>query len=73
MLVAWDVCHPFSVDRQSNGKIAPEIGRALKANLALADALNIHGTPGFIIGNHIIPGGLSLDALKNMIADARKS
>ena len=39
----------------------------------LAEALNIHGTPGFIIGNRIVPGALDLDAMKNMIADARKS
>jgi len=52
---------------------APEIEQALKANLALADALNIRGTPGFIIGNHITPGALDLDALKDLIAEARKS
>lgn len=51
---------------------APEIDQALKANLALADALGIHGTPGFIIGDRIVPGAVDLDALKNMVADARK-
>jgi protein-disulfide isomerase len=63
----------LDVDRLKRDMAAPEIERALKANLALADALNIHGTPGFIIGNHIVPGALDLDTLKNMIADARKS
>jgi protein-disulfide isomerase len=52
---------------------APEILQALRANVALAHALNIHGTPGFIIGNHIVAGALNLDTLKNMIAAARKS
>jgi protein-disulfide isomerase len=48
--------------------------QALRANVALAHALNIHGTPGFIIGNHIVVGAaLSIDTLKNMIAAARKS
>jgi protein-disulfide isomerase len=51
---------------------APEIGQALKTNLALADALNIRGTPGFIVGNHIVPGAIDLDALRNMVAEARK-
>jgi protein-disulfide isomerase len=51
---------------------APEIGQSLKANLALADALNIRGTPGFIVGNHIVPGAIDLEALRNMVADARK-
>jgi protein-disulfide isomerase len=63
----------IDVDRLKKDMAAPEIAQAVKANLALADALNIHGTPGFIIGNHIVPGALDLDALKDMIADARKS
>jgi predicted DsbA family dithiol-disulfide isomerase len=52
---------------------SPEILEALRANVALAHALNIHGTPGFIIGNHIVAGALSLDTLKEMIAAARKA
>jgi protein-disulfide isomerase len=63
----------LDLDRLKQDMAAPEIEQALKANLALADALNVHGTPAFIIGNHIVPGALDLDALKNMIADARKS
>jgi protein-disulfide isomerase len=62
----------LDVDRLKQDMKAPDIGKALKANLALADALNIHGTPGFIIGSRIVPGALDLDTLKNMVADARK-
>jgi protein-disulfide isomerase len=63
----------LDVDRLKQDMAAPEIEQALKANLALADALNIRGTPGFIIGNHITPGALDLEALKDLIAAARKS
>jgi protein-disulfide isomerase len=52
---------------------APEIVRALKANLVLANALNIHGTPAFIIGGRIVMGAIDLDTLKKMIAAARES
>ena len=62
----------LDVDRLKQDMSAPEIGQALKTNLALADALNIRGTPGFIIGNHIVPGAIDLDALRNMVAEARK-
>jgi protein-disulfide isomerase len=62
----------LDVDRLKQDMSAPEIEQAIKANLALADALNIHGTPGFIIGNHIVPGAVDLDSLRTMIADARK-
>ncbi len=62
----------LDVDQLKKDMAKPEIEKALKANLALADALNIRGTPGFIIGEHIVPGALDIDALKNMVAEARK-
>src|SRR6516162_343253 len=62
----------LDVDRLKRDMAAPEIEQALKANLALAKALEIHGTPGFIIGEHIVPGAIDLDALKDLVADARK-
>ena len=51
---------------------SPEIARALKANTELAEALDIRGTPGFVIGNEIVPGALDLTTLKQMIATARR-
>jgi protein-disulfide isomerase len=62
----------LDVDRLKRDMAAPEIEQAVKANLALAKALDIHGTPGFIIGEHIVPGAIELDALKDLVADARK-
>jgi len=62
----------LDIDRLKRDMKAPEIEQAVKANLALAKALEIHGTPGFIIGEHIVPGAIDLDALKNLVADARK-
>src|ERR1700751_5627986 len=62
----------LDVDRMKQDMSAPDIGQALKTNLALAEALNIRGTPGFIVGKHIVPGAIDLDALRNMVAEARK-
>ena len=62
----------LDVDRLKRDMAAPEIDQALKANLALAKALDIRGTPGFIIGDHIVPGAIDLDALKDLVASARK-
>jgi protein-disulfide isomerase len=62
----------LDIDRLKQDMSAPDIGEALKTNLALATELNIRGTPGFIVGNHIVPGAVDLDALRNMVADARK-
>jgi protein-disulfide isomerase len=60
------------VDRLKRDMADPEIDKALDANKALASALELHGTPGFIIGERIVPGAMDLDALKNLVADARK-
>ena len=62
----------LDVDRLKRDMADPEIDRALSANRSLAKALELRGTPGFIIGDHIIPGAIDLDALKTMVADARK-
>jgi protein-disulfide isomerase len=51
---------------------SPEIAQQIKDNMKLADALDIHGTPAFIIGDKVVPGAVDLDALKTMVADQRK-
>jgi protein-disulfide isomerase len=61
----------LDVERLKRDMEAPEIDRMLKANLALAEALDIRGTPGFVVGNEIVPGAISLDALKHLIELAR--
>jgi protein-disulfide isomerase len=50
---------------------SPEIAEQVKTNLALADALDIHGTPAFIVGDHVVPGAVDLDGLKKFVAQAR--
>jgi len=62
----------LDVDRLKRDMTDPEIERALSANKSLAKALDLRGTPGFVIGDHIVPGAIDLDALKTMVADARK-
>ncbi len=62
----------LDLDQLKKDLASPEIEQAIKDNLALADALDIHGTPAFIVGDHIVPGAVELDALKEMVADARK-
>ena len=59
-------------ERLKRDMAAPEIDRALKANLQLAEALDIRGTPGFIIGDEIVPGAVDLETLKGLIATARR-
>ncbi len=51
---------------------APEVERMLQANIDLADALDINGTPGFVIGNEIIPSAIGIEDMKKLIEAARK-
>ncbi len=48
------------------------IDTALKNNVHLAHALNVEGTPGFIIGDQIVPGAMTQQSLKQLIDQARK-
>src|SRR5438105_3858350 len=60
------------VDRLKRHMAAPEVVRAQKANTELTDGIDIRGTPGFIVGNEIVPGAIDLASLKQLIATARK-
>jgi protein-disulfide isomerase len=51
---------------------APDIDAIIKRNYALAEALDINGTPAFVIGTVLVPGSTDLDGLRKLVADARK-
>jgi protein-disulfide isomerase len=59
----------LDVDRLKRDMAAPEIGAAVEANVKLAEALDISGTPAFVIGDRVIPGAIDLPELKKLIAD----
>lgn len=44
----------------------------LKNNLHLAHALNLNGTPAFIVGDQIVGGAISPQAMKQLVDQARK-
>lgn len=49
-----------------------EIEKQLTDNHALAMALSIRSTPTFIVGDRVVPGALSIDRMRELIADYRK-
>jgi protein-disulfide isomerase len=61
----------LDLERLKTDIAAPETDRTLKANVNLAEALDIRGTPGFVIGDEIVPGAVSLEELKRLIEAAR--
>ncbi len=50
----------------------PKIKETIDRNMALAQELGVRGTPAFVIGGQFVPGAVDADALKKLIADARK-
>lgn len=53
-------------------KESAEIQEEIERNMSRANLMNITGTPGFIIDGEVVRGYLTLDQMKETIADARK-
>jgi protein-disulfide isomerase len=62
----------LDLDRLERDMAAPEIDKAIAANVKLADALDINGTPAFVIGDRMIPGAVDLAGLQQLVADPGK-
>ena len=62
----------LDVERLKADMQDPAIQAAIEQNLALAAALRINGTPGFVIGDQILRGATELSVLQGMISQARK-
>ena len=50
---------------------SPAIEAAIARNYELAKSLEIKGTPAFVIGDRLVPGAVSGETLKRLIAEAR--
>lgn len=62
-----------NVERARREMTDAGIERELTQNRELATALGITGTPGFVIGDQLIPGAISIEKLKQAIAEARRA
>jgi protein-disulfide isomerase len=61
----------LDADRLKADMEDPAIAALLEKNLALARALRIDGTPGFVAGSQILRGAIDLNALQAFIQEAR--
>ncbi len=60
-------------DKVKKAMAKPEIQATIERNLALAQKLNIQGTPAFIVGDTLMPGAVDVDQLRELVAAARES
>jgi protein-disulfide isomerase len=70
-----DIAQSVGLDRAQLEKDMedPKLKEIIERNLALATALGVRGTPAFVIGKQFVPGAIDAAALKQLIAEARKS
>ena len=50
----------------------PAVEQALQRNSRLAERLGISGTPGFVIGDQVVPGAIDLRTMRQMIKELRE-
>ncbi len=61
----------IDIDRLKIDMGSAEISAMLDRNMRLAQALDIGGTPAFVIGDELVPGAIELEQLEQKIAEAR--
>lgn len=61
----------LDIERLRRDMESPRIAAILQKNDTLAKALAFTGTPGFTIGDTLVPGAVDLRTLKNLVAEAR--
>ena len=62
----------IDLDKLKTDMAAPDVDKVIQRNFTLAEALNIDGTPGLVVGNAVIEGAADLDEMRKRIAAARK-
>jgi protein-disulfide isomerase len=71
---ALSVAHALGLDMDKLAKDmkSPEIADGLHEVLAMADQLQINGTPSFVVGDQVVIGASDLDQLRDQIAAVHK-
>jgi protein-disulfide isomerase len=62
----------LDVARLKADMTSPEVNAEIVNSARLAKQLGVTGTPAFIIGSELIPGGTDFATLKSMVSDARE-
>ncbi len=62
----------LDVDRLRRDMADRTIDDSIRRNLELARALDVNGTPAFVIGDTVVPGAVDIDTLRSLIARERQ-
>ncbi|CAA9530321.1 MAG: hypothetical protein AVDCRST_MAG23-950 [uncultured Sphingosinicella sp.] len=58
---------------QVTALVSPDLQREIEKNYQLARTIGASGTPAFVVGDKVLQGAVGYDALKEAIAEARRS
>jgi protein-disulfide isomerase len=61
----------LDMDQLRSDMEAPEIDEMLQRNFALAQALQINGTPAFVIGDEVVRGAIDMGTMREIIGRTR--
>lgn len=61
----------LDVERLRRDMEDPRVAALLRRNADLAQALGLTGTPGYAIGEALVPGAVDLATLRSLVAEAR--
>lgn len=59
------------IDRLQADMNSPAVATIINRTRAAADALEISGTPGLVIGSQVIPGAISIEQMREIVAAER--
>jgi protein-disulfide isomerase len=71
MAIAGDL--GLDTEQMKRDMISPETEAEISRNYELAQALNIRGTPAFVIGEELVPGAIGPERMQALIERARAS
>jgi protein-disulfide isomerase len=63
----------MDLDRLRRDMQSPSIETQIQTNLQLARQVGVRGTPAFIVGDQLVPGAMSPEQMRQLIAEKRGS
>ncbi len=61
----------LDVERLKRDMADPGVEATIRRNMDLAEALDLNGTPAFVIGDEVVPGAIGPEALRELVKKAR--
>lgn len=61
----------LDIERLKKDMASPKVTQVIERNLTLAQKIGVDGTPGFVIGEQLIPGAIPLETMRQVVKQQR--